>query len=243
MAYIIDWKTTLLQTYLGLSLKDKTAAEGILGNVPFDKPRGNEFAPGLYHICYPGISYPNFGGIDFPCLIHNGDPNRDTILIVGEAPRRNKYAINPAKPCSLGSPYGIIFKEYPDQCWVYKQVFESLLDKGFNLYLTDVIKVWTDSKQKNKKGLLPDEQDYTILKEELDKIELVKIVTFGRKSKDMIRKIGKGYTLPNNIYHLYHPSQRNYDLWLGRGGAKSVDDIPQVIVDAILNNVSKNMFK
>ena len=237
MPYIIDWETKLLRTHLGLPPHDITAALKILGNVAFDKSRGNKFAPGLHHICYPSLSYPYYGGIDFPCLIHNGDPNRETILIVGEAPRRNKYAVDKNKPCSLGSPYGIIFKEFPDQCWVYKQVFESLLDKGFNLYLTDVIKVWTDSKQKNKKGLLPDEQDYAILKEELDKIEPVKIVTFGRNSKDMIRKIGKGYS----FCHLYHPSQRNYERWLKEKGVNNIDDIPKVIVDKIIKD--DDMFK
>ena len=128
MSYIIDWNTALLQTYMGLNPNDISAALKILGNSAFVKPRGNQFAPGLHHICFGGISYPNYGGIDFPCLIHNGDPNRDTIIIVGDAPRRNKYAIDQQKPCSLGSPYAIVFNEYPDQCWVYKEVFKTLCE-------------------------------------------------------------------------------------------------------------------
>lgn len=232
MPYKIDWETKLLQKHPGLK-HDITAAIKILGNVPFDKLRGNEFAPGLHHICYPGISYPNFGGIDFPCLIHNGDPNRDTILIVGEAPRRNKYAINKEKPCSLGSPYGIIFKEYPDQCWVYKQVFESLLDKGFNLYLTDADKIWTNQKLAKK---LPFDNN-KILEEEINGIKYVKIVTFGRHARDMVYRILKRTSLPSKCSHLYHPSQRNYERWLKEKGVNSIDDIPKVIVDKIIKNV------
>ena len=234
MAYIIDWNIALLRTHLGLKPHDITAAIKILGNVPFDKPRGNEFAPGLHHICYPGIPNQVYGGIDFPCLIHNGDPNRDTIFIVGEAPRRNKYAINPDKPCSLSSPYGIIFKEFPDQCWVYKQVFESLLDKGFNLYLTDADKIWTYSNKLpfNNEGILEDE---------INGIMHVKIVTLGRHARDMVCRILKRTSLPSECSHLYHPSQRNYERWLKEKGVNNIDDIPKVIVDKIIKD--DDMFK
>lgn len=235
MAFTINWNTTLLQTHLGLNPTDITAAEMILGNMPFDKPRGNMFAPGLYHICHPGLSDQNYGGIDFPCLIHNGDPNRETIIIVGEAPRRNKYVINKNKPCSLGSPYGIIFKEYPDQCWVYKQVFESLLSKDYNLYLTDADKMWT---KQPLNGFLPDY--IKILTTEIFQIEYVKIVTFGIKARNAVLQCIR-INCPNKYSHLYHPSQRNYDRWLNIKGVNSIDDIPNSIVNMILNNV--DMFK
>jgi hypothetical protein len=235
MAFTIDWNTTLLQSHLVLSFQYITEAEGILGNVPFDKPRGNTFAPGLYHICYPGLTNPNYGGIDFPCLIHNGDSNRETIIIVGESPRRNKNVINKNKPCSLGSPYGIIFKEYPDQCWVYKQVFERLLEKGYNLYLTDADKMWT---KQPLNGVLPDY--IKILATEIGQIEHVIIVTFGIKARNAVRQCLR-FKYPNMISHLYHPSQRNYNRWLKIQGVNSIDDIPNIIVNKILNNV--DMFK
>lgn len=236
MPYIIDWNTTLLQTYMGLNPNDISAALKILGNSAFIKARGNQFAPGLHHICFRDISYPNYGGIDFPCLIHNGNLNRDTIIIVGDAPRRNKYVVDKNRPCSLGSPYAIVFKEYPDQCWVYKQVFKTLCE-NYNLYLTDADKLW--SKQ-NLLRKLPYDND-KILLDELKSIKHVRIVTFGSNAKSKVLKIQKKSTFFNNISHLYHPSQRNNNRWLQEKGVNGIDDIPDVIVKKILNN--DDMFK
>lgn len=232
MPYKIDWKTKLLEIEMGLDPKDIAETLKILGDEFMVKSRGNRFAPGLYHICYPSVSICNYGGIDFPCLIHNGNIDRDTIVIVGAAPQRNKYTVNKMKPCSLGSPYAIVFKEYPDQCWIYKQVFKILLGRGYNLYLTDVDKLWTSQKLVDKKPCHNDE----MLSVEIGQIRHVKIVTFGRYARDVARNLLKVPKLQNNISHLYHPSQRNIERWLNKGGAKDIEDIPHVIVEKIMKN-------
>ena len=76
-----------------------------------------------------------------------------------------------------------------------------------------------------------------MLIEEINDVKPVKIVTFGRSARDMILKIQKGFTLPKNISHLYHPSPRNYERWLKEKGVNSIDDIQKVIIDNILKNV------
>ena len=47
---------------------------------------------------------------------------------------------------------------------MYKELFNKLLDEGYNLYITDIIKLWNKSKSKNLNVTAEDEK---VLNEEL----------------------------------------------------------------------------
>jgi len=231
MMYEIKWDPHKIISKFAIHTADISNAEKLFGNQAMVKLRGNECCPGLYFIPMQSLKLDEFAGIDFPCLIKNSEQKTDkTIMIIGEAPRRGRCGHNPQTPCSLGTPYAIQFADYPDQCWVYKQIFKGLLDKH-NLYLTDAIKLWTSqgtSSNNNTKWR-------GILKDEIDSVKPQMIVTFGRVAKDMLDKIPKAVLNGAEIRNILHPSQTNIGRWKNQVGICPCD-IPNYVLEFILEN-------
>ena len=237
--YQTTWDPHNIIGKLAISTCYIAAAETLFGNQAMVKLRGNECCPGLYYIPMQGLKPDEFAGIDFPCLIKNSEHKTDkTIMIIGEAPRRGRCGHNPQTPCSLGTPYAIQFADYPDQCWVYKQIFKGLLDI-YNLYLTDAIKLWTSqgtsSNNKTKwRG---------VLKDEICNVKPQMIVTFGRVAKDMLDKIPNAVLNGAEVRNILHPSQINIGRWKNQVGICPCD-IPNYVLDFILENEGEtDMFK
>lgn len=188
--YQIEWKSDVIQNNLNLQPQDVESAKKLFGDSAFALNRGNESISGLFCIDQPRIEADDYGGIDIPCLLKNVNVSSDkTIMVIGEAPRRKQYGYKEDKHCSFGTPYAIQYDSYPPQCEVYKDIFKCLLCEGYNLYLTDAIKMWTNSKQKNRKLLVPDDTEYEILKEVIEEEMPCVIVTFGRVAMDAVREL------------------------------------------------------
>ena len=164
----------------------------------------------------PNIVEGNFAGIDVPVLLKpKTEANGKTIVIVGESPLRDTKDINNEKKVLLGTPYAV-HQEFdaPSQCNVYKKIFSDLLNEGYSVYLTDIIKVWWKDKGKDK-GLKANDVDKTIFKEEIEEIlknggkigKDLFIVAWGNKAGGILEK---DYPF---LIKLPHPSQQNWNNW------------------------------
>ena len=166
----------------------------------------------------PNIVEGNFAGIDVPVLLKpdtNIKANGKTIVIVGESPLRDTNDQNNKKRVLLGTPYAVHQKfDAPSQCNVYKKIFSDLLNKGYSVYLTDIIKVWWKDKGKDK-GLKADENDKEIFKNEINEIlkggkkigKDLFIIAWGNKAGGVLEK---DYPF---LIKLLHPSQQNWNNW------------------------------
>lgn len=150
-----------------------------------------------------------FVGIDVPVLLSpNGVRSGKTIVIVGESPLRDTVGLNNNMGnVLLGTPYAIhqMFN-CPSQCNVYKKIFSDLLNNGYSIYLTDIIKEWWRGKE-----LKTDEEDMALFNKEIEYIqnmgENIFIVTWGKIAADSLKK------KYNDIIKLPHPSQNNWNNW------------------------------
>ena len=162
--------------------------------------------------CYLGKNAPlknpnceesdNIKGFDVPVLI-NGN-NKKLMIIVGESPLRN----GTEKGLLVGFPFAVDYKNEPPRCAVYKKLFNKLL-KDYDLYITDIIKVW----KKNEK-LTVEKNDRDILDKELEILrgmydeDDIHILLMGSNAKKW--KInGEDYKCIN----IPHMSQQNWDTW------------------------------
>ena len=154
-------------------------------------------------------------GIDIPILLEpDANHNGPLIIILGESPLRSKKDLDAIKEphnVILGTPYALHLEKDPPKCGVYRKIFNALVEKGYSLYITDIIKVWWEGKKDNL--LVPDELDITIFKEEWKKIKGRKpvIVAWGKKAQNALKKIEE---VSNEvILPLPHPSAQNRDSW------------------------------
>ena len=142
-------------------------------------------------------------GFDVPVLIksRNGN-NKKLMIIVGESPLRN----GTEKGLLVGFPFAVDYiKEKPHQCAVYKEFFNELLE-DYDLYITDIIKVW----KKNEK-LTVGNNDRDILDKELEILrggmyDDIHILLMGSNAK----KWGIKY---NNCIEIPHMSRQNWNTW------------------------------
>ena len=164
----------------------------------------------------PNIVEGNFAGIDVPVLLKpKTEANGKTIVIVGESPLRDTNNSKNQNKVLLGTPYAVhqLF-DAPSQCNVYKKIFSDLLNKGYSVYLTDIIKVWWKDKGKDK-GLKADKNDKEIFKNEINEIlkggkkigKDLFIVAWGNKAGGVLEK---DYPF---LIKLLHPSQQNWNNW------------------------------
>lgn len=142
-------------------------------------------------------------GFDVPVLIksHNGN-NKKLMIIVGESPLRN----GTEKGLLVGFPFAVDYNmDKPSQCAVYKTLFNELLANDYDLYITDIIKVW----KKNKK-LTVEKKDRDILNKELEKLSKeyadIHILLMGSNAK----KWDIDY---DNCIEIPHMSRQNWNTW------------------------------
>lgn len=170
-------------------------------------------------------------GIDIPILLKpasNTSSDKPLIVILGESALRNKGELARIEETGanviLGTPYAIHLKKCPPKCGVYRKIFDAILEKGYPIYLTDIIKIW--SKDKKDSLLVPNDLDIDVFKKELDilKKEInnnIIIVAWGEKPKDALQK--KFNMIPDvEFLPLPHPGQKNWNAWKLRIFEKAV---------------------
>ena len=168
-------------------------------------------------------------GIDIPVLLKpESETKQPLIVILGESALRNQKELeditnDASNNVILGTPYAIHLKECPPKCGVYRKIFDAILEKGYPIYLTDIIKIWWEGKKDSL--LVPNDLDRVVFNMELNelknKYEDIIIVAWGEKPKDALQK--KFNMIPNvEFLPLPHPGQKNWNAWKLRIFEKAV---------------------
>jgi hypothetical protein len=170
-------------------------------------------------------------GIDIPVLLTpESKTDKPLIVILGESALRNEAELenikdpqNAPSNVILGTPYAIHLEKCPPKCGVYRKIFDAILEKGYPIYLTDIIKIWWEGKKDSL--LVPNDLDIVVFNKELNelkkKYEDIIIVAWGEKPKDALQK--KFNMIPDvDFLPLPHPGQRNWAAWKLRIFEKAV---------------------
>ncbi len=215
MAYTMDYPTRQL-FYQWLDQKE-------LDNVCFNKLGTIPFANSnsiTYQVPLASSNNPYFGnnkciGIDIPVLIHpeSDKNNGQTLVIVGQSAQRDKNSNCSTKHALVGCPFAVShIMSKPSQCDVYKLIFGKLLNLGYNLYITDAIKMWWTDKRP-----IFDSKDKDIFLEEINQISennnIKAIITWGKTAEYFVKSLPIGKNHQPNIIHLMHPGILNWDRW------------------------------
>ena len=157
-------------------------------------------------------------GFDAPVLLRplKGGLGK-TIVIVGETPLREMKDFNNPDIILLGTPFAI-HQEFdkPSRCNIYKEIFSGLLAKGYNVYITDIIKVWWKGKKKN--NMKANDTDKELFRKEIDRIKKEKgelgkdvfIVAWGKTAENELNNLEE-YT--NKFKAMLHPGHLNWNNW------------------------------
>ena len=181
-------------------------------------------------------------GLDLPILLNN--PNNDgtfkTIMIIEEAPLRNRSTPSLPNDATVGTPNALHEKQSnPD---IYRRVFNYILRENFNIYITDTYKLWNSSAPKGKPLMSLNPNYQGLLYDEINFIQPMTIVAFGDEAKNALLGISKSHTIPPHIT-LPHPSQQT---WNGAYSSRlfksiNIDDIENYILSQLrLNGIFAN---
>lgn len=175
--------------------------------------------------------YPKNMGLDIPVILKtkNG-PSNGLIVILGESALR-KYNGGKGK-IILGTPYAVhAGLNEPKQCYIYKSIFKKLLEGGYDLYLTDIIKLYWKGKNvkkiKTKKDIENNDTDITTFKRELTILKKeyspIYIVSWGETASGSMRNINNTFKDDNgdqslNIFYnrfisIPHPGKVGWINW------------------------------
>ena len=189
-------------------------------------------------------SHHKYEGIDLPVLLSKKDPNDDTptIMIIGESPIRDTRQLKEGG-LYIGTPFAVAAKkDVPKQCNIYKYIFCHLLNEGYNVYITDAVKVWYNGLQ--KKDFIKEFKKYQkILKKEIDDTDPKLIVTWGKtaeKACEIIAKENPQKPLPT--FHQTHPVKLNWDRWKVEMLSDAIRDGKCVGIDYINDNKDNKQY-
>ncbi|MTJ49095.1 uracil-DNA glycosylase family protein [Dolichospermum sp. UHCC 0259] len=146
--------------------------------------------------------------VDLPSLMElkNDSVNKPTIAIIGQDPLTH----NLCQEVEVGTPYGLHHKNSRegDTKLYFEIIYDLLKDLNCRIYLTDVYKMWIKNPNDSKRRSLPEEDQerfIQLLKRELNIINPVGLIIWGRKAEKAVNKINL------EIKHKYlpHPSDAN----------------------------------
>lgn len=126
-------------------------------------------------------------GIDLPTFITT--PNaKGTIIVLGEDPlRENAMKNNEPQPIILSTPFGVhlsICRKGKQK--IYWEISERILTAGYNIYFTDINKIWMKGKGNPSKSKIPNdlkEKYLECLNKEIELFNPLLLITFGNKAK------------------------------------------------------------
>ena len=192
-------------------IDDRKLSSGIKVSNPFQGKKAFSItdASDMYSIPSGKVLSDNnhkYEGIDLPVLLKKDD-NSETIMIIGESPvRRAKKMWE--EGLYFGTPFAVACKEgTPPQSDIYKFIFCRLLEEGYNVYITDAVKIWHKGmKREDFIGSIDEE----ILKNEIENIKPHLKVAWGETARTACYNI---YKDKNCYFHQTHPVNSNWDRW------------------------------
>lgn len=155
-------------------------------------------------------------GMDLPLLFVCDKPNAPTVVIVGIDPLRKRKDF-PKHGFELGNiiigtPYALhstFYRESKGRTKSYYDFVKHIVSKGYNVYVTDIFKIWMNDSEKTEKDrfFLGDEvfESNEILLKEFEIIQPQILIAFG----DLVDKSLKSLELSTIIIKLPHPSGAN----------------------------------
>jgi uracil-DNA glycosylase len=152
--------------------------------------------------------------VDLPSLIEldDGQNYKSTIALIGQDPKNNEDQ----EQLVVGTPYGLHHqgsREELSRTKLYFEMVHVLLELGYRVYMTDLLKIWVCNPEQRYVGLkLPasDQQRFlSLVKLELDVLHPVSIITWGKKAASAVDQLKSG------IKHLKfpHPSGAASGKW------------------------------
>lgn len=152
--------------------------------------------------------------VDLPSLMELDDGRNDkpTIAIIGQDSKNNEDH----EQLVIGTPYGLHHKgsrEDLRRTRLYFEMIQVLLESGYRVYLTDLLKVWVCNPKQRYVGIeLPvvDRQRFLkLIKPELAIMQPAAIVTWGKKAGNAVDHLQLGIKHLNSI----HPSGAASGAW------------------------------
>ena len=154
-------------------------------------------------------------GIDFPSILEcaNGVVEKKTIAILGQDPLRRSD--KPIPDISTGTPYALHLKNCRQvlrNTRLYFDLIQVLLEAGYRVYLTDVLKIWVSEANRCQGiSLSPKDRDrfIQVLKAELEIVAPEAVITWGRTASNTIKGLG----LATKHFEFPHPSGAANGAW------------------------------
>lgn len=152
-------------------------------------------------------------GLDLPLFFNSNNYNGKTIAIVGIDPLRKRKDFPNFKSGDviIGTPYAFhstFYRESKGRTKAYYDFVEHIVSKGYNVYVTDVFKIWMNDFGKNEsnKFFLGEEaSSFKILYDEINIIKPKIIIAFGNLAEEILEKL----EISTTIVKFPHPSGAN----------------------------------
>jgi hypothetical protein len=155
-------------------------------------------------------------GLDLPLLFTSDNPNAETVVIVGIDPLRKRKDFRDFKPGNviIGTPYALhstFYRESKGRTKSYSDFVKHVVSKGYNVYVTDIFKIWMNDSEKTEKDrfYFGDEisESNEVLLQEIEIIQPKIIIAFGNLVEKHLTKIRLSDEI--KITKLPHPSGAN----------------------------------
>jgi len=194
----------------------------IIGNQP-------EFhqKPGAYGTI--PVQVNEITGVDIPILISDGndETGKKTVAIVAQDPLRNPTKDAMLKPFSpfqqpiVGTPFAFHYNlKNIEKCYsqtvVYREIICGLLNKGYNVYITDIWKSWDKNKTTRKGRWSINNPHFICLINELNTINPYYVILMGNEAQAKFKSKRFKNNLCNHNIELIcvpHPSQAANGTW------------------------------
>jgi len=155
-------------------------------------------------------------GVDYPILLTKKS-NKKNVLIVAEDPLRNfndDLLIKSKEHVLLSTPFATHLSNCRKALKEYWGFHNYLLEAGYNVYVTDIHKLWLKKERNNKKEVLPSdliENFKKIFQFEMEFIKPELVVTYGNTAKNALNEMRLG--LDEKVLHFLHPSNTANGSW------------------------------
>ena len=150
---------------------------------------------------------PDIVGFDVPVLIKSSCPeNKGTVVILGQDALRDPKdpllnGINTKTHIVVGLPYAIALDKNYKQVAVYHTLIKNILESGYDVYLTDIWKSWTEGSQDKKDEWIDGNPYKDSLDKEFGDLQIDYIVLMGGVAKEKYKTISHS----NNIIDIPVP--------------------------------------
>ncbi|MCU0525343.1 MAG: uracil-DNA glycosylase family protein [Elainella sp. Prado103] len=152
--------------------------------------------------------------VDLPSLMEldDGKIGKPTIAIIGQDSKND----SDQEQLVIGTPYGLHHKgsrENLNRTKLYFEMIQALLELGYRVYLTDLLKIWVCNPERRYVGIkLPsvDRQRFLkLVKPELAVVQPVAVITWGKVAGNAVDQLQLGIKHLNYI----HPSGAASGAW------------------------------